>query len=60
MSEHDSQPFVPSSRLLPLRRQCQDQYRVVLGSKSSESQDQPDRKNGTCVPRTVDFSAGSG
>jgi len=58
--EHDSQHFVPGSRLLPIHRQCLDQYRVVLGLKLSESQDQTDWKNGTCVLRTVDFSARSG
>jgi hypothetical protein len=58
--EHDSRPFVLGSRFLPIQQQCLDQYRAVLGSKSNESQDQPDWKNGTCVPRTVHFSAGSG
>lgn len=59
-NEHDSHSFVPGSRFLPLQRQCLDQYRVVLGSKSNESQDQPDWKNGTCVPHRVDSLAGSG
>jgi hypothetical protein len=58
--EQDFQPFVPGSRFLPIHRQCIDQYYAVLGSKSSESQDQSDWKDGTCVLRTVDSVAGSG